>query len=98
MPAGPLCGFNPIHQDADYHVVPLAPDEDGDKLTIADQLLVADSNNLVARRVLRVDYPTTDKDKAYSFLSPCHTPSQDGSAERQRSGPPSSDLAELSVS
>ena len=71
---GPFCGFNPIHQDADYHVIPLAPDEGADELVIADQLSVADCNNLVARRVLRVDYPTSEKDKdtAYSFLPPCH--------------------------
>ena len=73
VPENPLCGFNPIHQDADYHVLPLAPDEDGDELTIADQISVADCNNLVARRVLRMDYPATDKDKAYSFLPPCHS-------------------------
>ena len=72
VPAGPLCGFNPIHQDADYHVIPLAPDEGADELMIADQLSVADCNNLVARRVLWVDYPTTDKDTAYSFLPLCH--------------------------
>ena len=76
VPAGPRCGFNPIHQDADYHVIPLVPDEGADELMIADQLSVADCNNLVARRVLCVDYPTSEKDKdtAYSFLPPCHAP------------------------
>ena len=76
FPMGPRCGFDPIHQDADYHIIPLAPDEGVDDLVIADQLSVADCNNLVARRVLRVDYPTSgrDKDTAYSFLPPCHAP------------------------
>ena len=76
VPKGPRCGYDPIHQDADYHVIPLAPDEGADDLGIADQLSVTDCNNLVARRVLRVDYPTSgrDKDTAYSFLPPCHAP------------------------
>ena len=76
VPKGPHCGYDPIHQDADYHVIPLAPDEGADDLGIADQLSVSDCNNLVARRVLRVDYPTSgrDKDTAYSFLPPCHAP------------------------
>ena len=80
--AAGLSEFHPIPSDADYLVLPMVPAAGEAELRIGHENACSDSNRLVVRRLLSVEYPTEGVSRTFTLLPPCHclTPTDKPSA------------------
>ena len=65
--------FHPIPLDADYLVLPMVPAAREAELCIAHENACSDSDRLLVRRLLSMEYLTEGVPRNFTLLPPCHS-------------------------